>query len=112
MMKMRTRNAPDSAASGTVSHKETFIAWYIAYHRRKYGMTVFVSCQSARFVEAFWWTTSTSFKAAGCLRWWPLFRVDMDYGRLSERSQTNSVSVETMAASSGSLASSAALYAW
>ena len=52
MMKMRTSNAPDRTANGTVSHSDTSSAQYIAYHKSAYGARVFVSCQSARLVEA------------------------------------------------------------
>src|SRR5260221_6727871 len=64
MMNTRTRNAPASAASGSVSHNDTDTLRYIRYHRNAYGTSVLMICQSARVVEDFWYLATISFQAA------------------------------------------------
>src|SRR6266481_3234316 len=64
MMNTRTRNAPASAASGSVSHNDIDALRYIRYHRNPYGTSVLMICQSARAVEDFWYLATISFQAA------------------------------------------------
>src|SRR6185295_5383967 len=68
MMKMRTRNAPDRTAKGSVNHQETARLKYIATHRSTYGTRVLTICQIPRPIEGCWNRATIPFQAATSIR--------------------------------------------
>src|SRR5580765_980290 len=69
MIKIRTRKAPASIASGSVSHHETDRLKYMPYQRSAKGTRVFTICQTARHVDGSWYCLTISFHTAGST--WP-----------------------------------------
>jgi hypothetical protein len=63
-MKIRTRSAPASTASGGSNHQDTDRLRNIRYQTSAYGKRVSTICQSARHIEGRAYLATMSFHAA------------------------------------------------